>query len=139
MYLNATLLFPPQLDLAKLSLPDGIAEYVFAKPDVLLSFRMVVSTPSTTARLFPVVSRCHNGGGGRFIVGRGSVLRSRHCYPLLFPFNVDLLLGDEHTVQDFARLARRAFGRGRRASGPGVSRAGALLGILRDILILPPS
>ena len=112
-YLDATFLFPPELDLAEFTLADGVAENVLAELGMLLSLRVIMPTPSAAARLLAVVNRSNDRGwdGVIFVVVVGHVVvRLSHFEAFSFPLNVLLGLRDDNAVENFARLSGRSLG-----------------------------
>lgn len=67
-YLHASFLLPAKLDLAKLSLANGVAQDELAKPGRLLTPGVVVATSSASPSLVHLVGRGNDGGRGRIII-----------------------------------------------------------------------
>jgi hypothetical protein len=59
-YLDASILFPTQLDLTKLSFSNGVTQVVVPKSRCLFSLGVVVSTPATSAAVIVALSSRYN-------------------------------------------------------------------------------
>jgi hypothetical protein len=101
--------FPAQLHLAELTLTDGIAEDILAKPSLLLASRVVVPTPRSLPWFILTGCRRYSRWGSSFVVVQSlHMVRLRQFLTLPLPLNVDFWGRHQDTVQDFAGFSGRA-------------------------------